>query len=76
MSNTTPTPARGFHVDHDRNWQVSYSDASTPEEAAQRYADTGDWYIEPGESLTLTLQVWSFGEDFEDHETYDVTVTA
>jgi hypothetical protein len=76
MSNTTPTPARGFHVDHMRHCQVFFPDAATPEEAAQEYADGGDWHLEPGESLTLTLQVWAFGEDFEDHERYDVTVTA
>ena len=68
--------ARGFYVDHMRHCQVFFPNATTPEEAAQEYADGGDWHLEPGESLTLTLQVWSFGEDFEDHETYDVTVTA
>ena len=68
--------ARGFHVDHMRHCQVSFPDATTPEEAAQEYADGGDWHLEPGESVTLTFQVWAFGEDFEDHETYDVTVTA
>jgi hypothetical protein len=76
MSNTNPTPARGFHVDHMRNCELVFPDAATPEEAAAEYAEGGDWNLEPGESLTLTLQVWAVGDDFEDHEECDVTVTA
>ena len=65
---------RGYYVAHD-GWTEYYPDADSAEEAAQEYADGGDWNLEPGESLTLTILVWEFGDE-QTPDAYDVTVTA
>lgn len=66
--------ARGYYVAHG-GWTEHYPDADSAEEAAQEYADGGDWNLEPGESVTLTILVWEFGDE-QTPDAYDVTVTA
>ena len=68
--------ATGYRADHLRNCEVAFPHAATPREAAEEYAQGGDWHIAPGESLTLSIHVWPMGGDFEDHEVHEVTVTA
>lgn len=65
--------ARGYYVAH-AGWREYYPDAATPAQAAQEYADGGDWHLEPGQELTLALLVWELGEEPGVLGQHDVTV--